>query len=214
MSQLMTRQLDLILKEGGADYEWEVSIPVESNYLDKKGKTWLEEIFEDLGGKGNLPLLEKMKFDFKLNRFLILWDTEVHFNRYRLTSLRSELYSEMSFFFDQAYKRLCRSQEKEAVKAGLQARIWEGPPIAQRLFGPSGEPGDFSGNGSTGWKLQAYNDAQIDLLTRHHGYKLIRLCPFETLMTGGSLKRLDQLLINPKDEQKEMIFNWLIRKMG
>ena len=41
----MTRQLDLILKEGGADYEWEVSIPVESNYLDKKGKTWLEEIF-------------------------------------------------------------------------------------------------------------------------------------------------------------------------
>jgi len=25
---------------------------------------------------------------------------------------------------------------------------------------------------------------------------------------------LDQLLINPKDEQKEMIFNWLIKKMG
>jgi hypothetical protein len=54
----------------------------------------------------------------------------------------------------------------------------------------------------------------VDLLTRIHGYKLIRLSPYETIMTGGSLKRLDQLLINPKEEQRSMLFAWLMRKLG
>jgi hypothetical protein len=62
--------------------------------------------------------------------------------------------------------------------------------------------------------LLAYNDVQYDLQTKIHGYKLIRLTPYETIMTGGSLKRLDQLLINPKEEQRKVIFNWLLRKIG
>ncbi|NVK48219.1 MAG: hypothetical protein HWE09_00530 [Cyclobacteriaceae bacterium] len=213
MMHLMTRQLDLILKDGGAEYESEVVIPIVSHYLDEKGKSWLSEVFSDLGGVGSIPFFEKIKVDFKINRHLVLWDTEVHFNRYRLTSLRSDLYSEFNFSFVDSYKRLCRTYEKDAVKAGLQLRVWNGPPIANKLFGEGNEPGDFSGNGAPGWKLQAYNDSQIDLLTRIHGYKLVRLCPYETLMTGGSLKRLDQLLINPKEEQREMIFNWLMRKI-
>jgi hypothetical protein len=68
--------------------------------------------------------------------------------------------------------------------------------------------------GATGWKLSAYNHLQVDLLTRIHGYKLIRLSPYETIMTGGSLKRLDQLLINPKEEQRSMLYGWLMRKFA
>ena len=210
----MTRQLDLILKEGGAEYDWQPDLEVVPKYLDQKGKNWLSEILEDLGGNGSLPLLEKLKFDFKIGRFLILWDEEIHFNRYRLMTLRSSLYEEFNFSFSEGLKRLCRTYEKEALKSGMNTRIWSGPPIAKTLFGMASEPGDFSGNGATGWKLQAYNDAQIDLQTRIHGYKLIRLTPFETIMTGGSLKRLDQLLVNPKEEQRQMIYNWLMRKLA
>lgn len=210
----MTRQLDLILKEGGADYEWQPELEIVPKYLDEKGKKWLTEIFQDLNGQGSLPLLEKLKLDFKIGRHFILWDDEVHFHRYRLASLRSDLYSEMSFSFVEAYKRLCRSYEKEAQKSGMHPRIWNGPPIAQTLFGKASEPGDLTGNGASGWKLLAYNDAQIDLQTRIHGYKLIRLCPYETIMTGGSLKRLDQLLVNPKEEQRAVIYTWLMRKMA
>jgi hypothetical protein len=96
----------------------------------------------------------------------------------------------------------------------MQQRIWEGPPLATRLFGQPSEPGDFHGIGATGWKLLAYNHLQVDLLSRIHGYKLIRLSPYETIMTGGSLKRLDQLLINPKEEQRSMLFAWLMRKLA
>ncbi|MFC5190908.1 hypothetical protein ACFPIK_03960 [Algoriphagus aquatilis] len=214
MEHLMTRQLDLILKEGGADYDWQPELEVVPKYLDEKGKGWLKKILNELGGNGSLPLLEKLKFDFKLGRHFILWDDELHFHRYRLSSLKSGLYEELNFPFAESYKRLCRTYEKEALKAGMPQRIWQGPSVASTLFGKASDPGDFSGNGPIGWKLMAYNAAQIDLQTRIHGYKLIRLNPYETIMTGGSLKRLDQLLINPKEEQRTMIYNWLMRKLG
>ncbi|MBC6366111.1 hypothetical protein [Algoriphagus sp. AK58] len=214
MEHLMTRQLDLILREGGAEYDWQFDLEVVPNYLDEKGKSWLKEILAELGGNGSFPLLEKLRFDFKIGRQLILWDEELHFNRYRLSTFRSGMYQDLSFPFVESYKRLCRTFEKEALKSGMPQRIWSGPPVAGNLFGKASEPGDFSGNGASGWKLLAYNSAQTDLQTRIHGYKLLRLNPFETLMTGGSLKRLDQLLVNPKEEQRAVIFNWLMRKLG
>jgi hypothetical protein len=214
MEHLMTRQLDLILREGGATYDWQVDFEVQPQYLDARCKSWLSTVLEDLGGKGSFPLFEKVPVDFKFGRTLILWDDELIFNRYRGITFRSDLYEEFQFTFLEGHKRLCRTYEKEALKAGMQQRIWEGPPLATRVFGQPSEPGDFHGVGGTGWKLLAYNHLQVDLLTRIHGYKLIRLSPYETIMTGGSLKRLDQLLINPKEEQRSMLFAWLMRKLG
>jgi hypothetical protein len=214
MDHLMTRQLDLILKEGGASYDWKADFEVQPHYLDARGKGWLTHGLEELGGKGSFPLFEKIQVDFKIGRTLILWDDELAFNRYRGITFRSEMYDEFQFTFLEGHKRLCRTYEKEALKAGMQQRIWEGSPLATRLFGQPSEPGDFHGIGATGWKLLAYNHLQVDLLTRIHGYKLIRLSPYETIMTGGSLKRLDQLLINPKDEQRSMLFAWLMRKLA
>ncbi len=210
----MTRQLDLILKEGGATYDWQIDFEVQPRYLDARCKSWLSTVLEDLGGKGSFPLFEKVPVDFKFGRTLILWDEELVFNRYRGITFRSDLYEEFQFTFLEGHKRLCRTYEKEALKVGMQQRIWEGPPLATRVFGQPSEPGDFHGVGATGWKLIAYNHLQVDLLTRIHGYKLIRLSPYETIMTGGSLKRLDQLLINPKEEQRSMLFAWLMRKLG
>ncbi len=208
----MTRQLDLILREGEVDFDRDFELEIEPSYLDVKGRAWLAEIYEDLGGSGSIPLLEKMKFDFKINRNLFVYDEELHFNRYRLITFRSDLYSELNYPFLETQKRLCRSYEKDCLKVGMQQRIWNGAPLANRCFGESSDPGDFSGNGAVGWKLSAYNDAQFDLQTKIHGYKLFRITPYETLMTGGSLKRLDQLLINPKDEQRPMLLNWFLRK--
>lgn len=210
----MTRQLDLILEEGGASYNWKADFEVQPQYLDTHGKGWLAHGLEELGGKGLFPLFEKIQVDFKIGRTLILWDDELVFNRYRGITFRSEMYKEFQFTFLEGHKRLCRTYEKEALKAGMQQRIWEGPPLAMRIFGQPSEPGDFHGVGASGWKLLAYNHLQVDLLSRIHGYKLIRLSPYETIMTAGSLKRLDQLLINPKEEQRSMLYGWLMRKLG
>ncbi|MDF2157731.1 hypothetical protein [Algoriphagus sp. CAU 1675] len=214
MHNLLIRNLLDIIKEGEVFFEDDFQLEINPNFLDEKGKSWLKEIFEDLGGVGDLPLLERLKFDFKINRHLFIYDSELHFNRYRLITLRSELYENLSFPFFESHKRLCRNYEKDCLKSGLQQRIWDGPPVAKSWFGQASEPGDFSGFGASGWKLTAYNDAQIDLQSRIHGYKLVRLSPYETLMTGGSLKRLDQLLINPKEDMRKVILSWFIRKLG
>lgn len=213
MSHLMTRQLDLILKESELDVEQEFVFEINPSFLDIQAKEILEKAFGSLGGNSEYPLLRKLKFDFKIKRFLILYDEEYHFNRYRLNTFKSELYNLFTFQFVETQKRLSRSFERDCLKVALQERKWFGPPIARACFGEGSEPGDFSSTGAPGWKLQAFNDLQIDLQTRIHGYKLIRLSPYETLMISGGLKRLDQLLINPKEETRAAILKWFERKL-
>lgn len=213
MHNLKVNNLIQILREEAVDLEESFYIDVNKEFLKGKGEALLDEVFTDLGGKGKPILLDNLKFDFKINRFLFLYDDEVHFNRYRLKTLKTEMYTVFSFYWSEAYKRQCRTFEKECLKMGLQERIWNGPPIASKVFGSAEEAGELTGNGSPGWKLNAYNDAQYDLLSRLHGYKLIRISVYENIMTGGSLKQIDALLLNPKEDNQKAITNWLMRKM-
>jgi hypothetical protein len=213
MHQIKVQHLLSILQASDLPIDIEFNLEVNPSFLKGKGETLLKSVFEELDGKGNIPVLEHLKFDFKINRYLFIYDDAVHFNRYRLLTLKSELYSVFSFPWVDSYKRLCRTFEKECIKAGLQDRIWNGPPIASRIYGKSEEPGDLSGNGSSGWKLNAYNDVQYDLISRLHGYKLIRIPEYENLMIGGSLKKIDDLLLNPKEENQKAIRNWVSRKV-
>jgi hypothetical protein len=213
MHQIKVQHILNILKASDLPIDIEFNLEVNSSFLKGKGETLLKSIFEELKGKGNMPVLEHLKFDFKINRYLFVYDDAVHFNRYRLSTLKSELYTVFSFPWVDSYKRLCRTFEKECIKSGLQDRIWNGPPIASRIYGKSEDPGDLSGNGSSGWKLNAYNDVQYDLISRLHGYKLIRIPEYENLMIGGSLKKIDDLLLNPKEENQKAILNWVSRKV-
>lgn len=213
MHQIKLKHLLAALSLSDLPVEADFYLEVNPSYLIGKGEKLLTALFEELQGKGKLPVLEKLKIDFKINRFLFVYDDEVHFNRYRLSTLKSELYSTFSYPWVDSYKRLCRNFERECLKAGLQERIWNGPPIASKVFGKSEEYGDLSGNGSAGWKLNAYNDAQYDLLTRLHGFKLVRIPVYENLMTGGSLKKIDDLLLNPKEENQQILVNWISRKL-
>ncbi len=188
-------------------------IKVNPKYLEGKGEELLQQVFENLGGKGLAVRLDSLKFDFRINRFLFLYDDEVHFNRYRLNTFKSDIYDVFSYYWLDSHRRLCRTYERECLKAGLFERIWKGPPLASKIFGRGEFPGELTGNGSPGWKLNAYNDAQYDLISRLHGYKLIRISVYENLMTGGSLKKINDLLLNPKEENHKVISNWLLRKM-
>jgi hypothetical protein len=213
MHQIKVQHLIANLRLSELPVEADFQLEVNPSYLKGKGESLLNTVFEDLQGKGRIPILERLKIDFKINRFLFVYDDAVHFNRYRLSTLKTELYSTFSYPWVDSYKRLCRNFERECLKAGLQDRIWNGPPIASKVFGKSEEYGDLSGNGSAGWKLNAYNDVQYDLITRLHGFKLVRIPVYENLMTGGSLKKIDDLLLNPKEENQKILVNWISRKL-
>ncbi|MDA0315866.1 MAG: hypothetical protein O3A40_11335, partial [Bacteroidetes bacterium] len=93
----MTRQLDLILKEGGASYDWKVDFEVHPSYIDSRSKSWLASILDQLGGNGPYPLFKKVSIDFKIGRTIMLWDNELIFNRYRGITFRSNMYEEFQF---------------------------------------------------------------------------------------------------------------------
>ena len=213
MHHLKIKALLGVLDAGEVDYEKEFRLELSRNLLDDKAKGLIKEVYDGFGGKGAPVYLDRLKFDFKINRFLFLYDGAHHFNRYRLTSLKSSIYEEFTFNWLDSYKRLCRTYEKDCLKGGIQERVWSGPPLASRCFGDAEEPGDLSGNGSPGWKLNAYNDMQYDLISRLSGYKIIRLPMYENIMMSGSLKRLDQLLLTQPEEIHKSIVNWLKRKM-
>lgn len=201
------------LHTGEVSLEEDFKLPFNKKLLDPKAENFLKEVYETLGGIGDPVHLPQLKFDFKIDRFLFLYDGETHFNRYRLKTFSAEIYDTFSFSWADAYKRMCRTYERDCLKAGMQERVWQGPPLAKRCFGEGEEAGDLSGNGATGWKLNAYNDVQYDLITRLSGYKIIRLPMYENLMVSGSLKSINQLLISPKDETNAAIVSWITRKL-
>jgi len=199
-----------------ADQELEItssfSVDINSAIIDEKAGELIKDLYGQMGGNTDPIYLPKLKFDFKIENHLFIYDNENHFNRYRLSSLKSNIYNVFNFGWKDSYVRLSRTYEKDCLKSGMQERVWFGPPIAQKHFGESEEPGDLSGNGSAGWKLNAYNDAQIDLYSRLLGYRLIRIPKYENLMIGGSLKMIDQLLLSPKESNAPGIAAWVRRK--
>lgn len=211
--QLKITNLLSVLEETEFFVEHSHTLDVNPAYLKGKGEELLQEVFQSLEGNGRPPVLEKLTFDFKINRLVFVYDDEVHFNRYRLLTLKTSLYETFSYEWADAYKRLCRTYEKDCLKVGMQERIWNGPPLAKKIFGRAAESGDLTGTGAIGWKLNAYNDAQYDLVSRLHGYKLIRIPQYENLMIGGSLKKLDDLLLKPHESNKTALTNWLKRKI-
>lgn len=213
MHHLKIKALLDALEEGGLTFEEESVLPVKQSLLDQKAKNLLSEVYGILGGIHQPVYLSQLKFDFKIDCFLFLYDGEHHFNRYRLNTFKAEIYQLFTFTWMDAYKRLCRTYERDCLKAGMQERVWEGPPLALRCFGAPGEAGDLTENGASGWKLNAYNDVQYDLISRLSGFKIIRLPMYENIMVSGSLKRMDQLLARPQEETKKALANWLKRKL-
>ncbi len=214
MGNLITRRFQEILEESEIRFEEEFSLEVNHSFLDDRIKGWLAEDYLDLGGTGDFPLLNKIKLDFKIDNLVIKYDDESNFNRYRLTTFRSDIYDQFEFDFIQSYRRLCRTYERDCLKVAMNKRSWYGPPIAKTCFGEGNEPGDFYGDGAPGWKLHAFNALQLDLQTRLHGLKLVRISPYETLMIGGKLQRIDHLLMKNDEETRAMISRWFLRKIG
>jgi hypothetical protein len=207
-------QLSRALEEVEVSCEKNFTFPVKRNLITGKGEDLLGESYKALNGVGDFPFLKQLKADIKIDKFVFLYDDSNHFNRYRLKTLKSEVYAVFNYSWHGSYLRMCRTFERECLLSGLQERIWNGPPLAMRCFGKSEEAPDLSGNGSSGWKLNAYNDLQYDLISRLQGYKLVRIPAYENIMISGKLQRIDKLLLKPTTDIYRIIGSWLIRKMN
>ncbi len=149
---------------------------------------------------------------YEFNTFL-LYEPAFHFNRYRLITLRDEFYDEHTGFNVPQFKTYCRTKEQEALKAGLQADIWD-MKAAHSIFGASEEAGYFGGKGSNGWKFIALANYLTDLFfTTKRKSPCYRFTPYDTLMKDGKLVQLNQLLKSRDSGAQQSMLKFFIRKM-
>lgn len=214
MHQLIVSRILESLEASEVAYTSDVNLSVHRSLLNGKGEELLSAAYRELEGKDDYPLLHHLKVPVQVGKHLLVYDDANHFNRYRLVTLKSALYRVFNYPWHAAYLRMCRTHERECLLSGLHERVWSGPPLARSCFGPADVPGELSGTGAPGWKLNAYNDLQYDLISRLEGYRLHRIPAYENLMIGGRLQRIDKLLLRPDDSVMRAIGAWLLRKMG
>jgi hypothetical protein len=171
------------------------------------------QLYKELGGlKQECPHLTKTWYYTKPNTIIIL-DDYLHFNRYRSITLRSPLYDDIAVFPRENFRRYCRNYEKECIKSGLQKWIWSNRE-SDFYFGTSEEPGDFSNNGSGGWKLRSYQDFLEDAVANALNFKIVRFSVYDNFLADGKLVRLDSILDRATHPLQNQLLNYVVRRMN
>jgi len=171
-----------------------------------------EEVFEDLEGIGKPPK-SYPPIIFKIEDTYFTLDLFTEFNRYRLATLRSDLYDEFTAIDTQKYRLYCRNQETKCLQSAKHGALWANES-SKFYFGESEENGDLSMNGSSAWKLRAFESFNLDLLLSSEKKKFIRFSLFDTLMVGGQLISLEQLLKSRTEKTQQVITSFLLRRLG
>ena len=132
---------------------------------------------------------------------LIELDEELHFNRYRETTLQQPWAAALPWtgpYFD-----LCRVREVECQRVGTWGRRWTNESSV-RMFGEGARPGDLSSDtGAPRWKQRALYDAVKDVIAaQHENMRVARLSVYDEVsgrllgdvLDSGTRLEQDQLL--------------------
>lgn len=209
---LKTRNLHKILTQKYLPAE---TLPKSINTSIFKNGIFSENIlsvYRELGGKQHFPTMDIETFPMEFGKFCVVLDDQMHFNHYRLITLRAAFYENAPNFPLENYKLYCRRYEKECLKSGIKPMIWSNPE-AEKHFGPSLDPGDLGLQGSSGWKLTAFKDFMQDIYARHKKIRLLRLSVWDELMVNKQLVRLNDFLMTPASKDNEIFLNFAERKV-
>ena len=183
-----------------------------SEILNSFDKQMLLEVYRSLGGLLELPeIIFNIPF-MEFGRFCVLLDEPIHFNRYRLKTLRSNFYEGLASFPLMKYRTYCRKHESECLKTGASIPFWTND-LAEQHFGPSQLSGDLGLQGSSGWKLIALKNYSIDLIARHKKIRLVRISVWDDIMINMKLKKINNILISPGSQESEQILKYVERKV-
>ncbi len=107
-------------------------------------------------------------------------DEELHFNRYRATTLEASWEADLPWTAD--YRRHCADHEPGCLEAGAWGKRWVNDSTAPMFCG--GLPGHLDGDGAPRWKQRALYDAVKDAVASvPGGPRLVRLAVHDEI--GG-----------------------------
>jgi hypothetical protein len=203
-----------LLEEAEIRCEWS-SVKIQKLKLSEQEEAWVKEVMEDL--EGDYSAWKGTTFDLSLidvfqHEKWLLYEYDFDLNRYRVKTLRSELYDHFKPFEISQYRNVCRTKEQEALKSGLRPPVWTNPQ-AEKIFGKAEEPGDFYGVGGAGWKLRAFIQFLLDLYCFKNKKSLVRITPYNTLMANGKIVAVKQLIELADQEFAPYLRSYLTRQL-
>lgn len=180
-----------LLNEGGlvADVA-----PRSAPRIDDLRRSLAEDIFDlyrTLGGRLDRPALRPGAWDLSMDGVLVELDEELHFNRYRDTTLRRPWAAVLPW--TAPYVHMCRDREVECMRAAKWGRRWTSESSA-RMFGDAAQPGDVSSEaGAPRWKQRALYDAMKDAIAaQNENVKVARLSVYDEVSGRPSRGRTQE----------------------
>jgi hypothetical protein len=138
------------------------------------------EIYKELGGLMDEPPTKFGPWDVSSSKFIIELDEERHFNRYRVLTLKSNLYNGETHFMVSSYKQFCKLYERGCLKAACWGKNWKNNST-EKQFGKSDIEGTFIKNGSSRWKQRAYYDFLKDVSSKILDIPIIRISIYDSI---------------------------------
>jgi len=138
-------------------------------------------------------------WDLRVGAVVIELDEAQHFNRYRLQTLESSVYSKLANFPMSAYRSFCVGREAQCLATAKHRGYWSNPSCI-RQFGPKSPEGDLTPPGSPRWKQRAFYDFLKDLSPIMCDIKLARISIWDEVPANGVNVPVNQVLRSRSSE--------------
>lgn len=132
-------------------------------------------IYKRLGGILEIAPTRVGAYDIDTPNFIIEFDEENHFNRYRLSTLNSTIYTNNRNVNIENYKKFCKNYEHNCLTYGKYAHN----SSTDKQFGNSVIDLDLLDQNRTRWKQRAFYDFIKDVTSIIIGVPIIRISIYE-----------------------------------
>jgi hypothetical protein len=178
---------------GQADVQAQrIARPSREDILASRYLHLVVDMYRRLGGVLEDFQLNLRSWDMNIGNVAVELDEQLHFNRFRLETLKSEVYAELPQFPLGAYQGFCARHEQACIRAGKHGGKWTSVS-SENQFGLSPSRGDFFGAGPARWRQRAFYDFVKDLSPLIIGIPVVRLAVWDEVLAGGRLVQLVQL---------------------
>ncbi len=195
-----------ILKNAGYNItEGILPCPQKDDLLKSEFTDEFQKIYENLGGILESYPLNLGKWDFEVESIAVELDELLHFNRYRLVTLKSKLYKALPAFPMEEYREYCRRFEGECLKAGSYGGKWTNESCEEQ-FGKGSVPGVLTGAGAPRWKQRAFYDFAKDASLLVIGVPVARISVWDRLEIEDSIYSLGDILDDVNEAAAKPIY--------
>jgi hypothetical protein len=215
MSNIVVRRIEAFLEGEKLAHEAEVQSGSRQRLWKSDFQPQAEDVYKKLGGQfeNGIAEVQVPAYSLVVDGKVIVGNDELAYNRYAAICLRAPFYSDMDGLNVEASLRYCRQFEVGCKKVGLIAGVWSNP-LSNKHFGEASDPGDFFGNGSSGWKMLVFRNMLRDMLAKLEGLEVLHFSIYDQIMSGGKLLTVGELMKSPSGDHYVSFVKYLRRRLG